>query len=146
MPQKMLGFFFFFFFFATKLLKTLLHFCAIDWETGRFWRLEYGSVFNFFHLSVCLASGMWSFANNAQPGTNCYKFVSHKTTERIPNSNFIHRNFFPQRQAEYLIGLGKPVNVSTLLKLPYCKYFNAIHTWDSCINIIFSILQNNAPA
>lgn len=53
-------------FFPEKLLKML--FCTslpLTKQTGRFWRLD--SVFRLFHLSVCLASGMWSLANNAQP-------------------------------------------------------------------------------
>lgn len=53
-------------FFPEKLHKML--FCTslpLTKQTGRFWRLD--SVFHLFHLSICLASGMWSLANNAQP-------------------------------------------------------------------------------
>lgn len=51
-------------FFSAKLFKML--FCTalpLTKHTGRFWWLD--SIFGPFHLSVCLASGMWSLANNA---------------------------------------------------------------------------------
>lgn len=55
--------------------------------------LQDGSAFCLLLVSVCLAFGMGSSASNAQPDTNSCTFISHRTTEIIPNSIFIQRNF-----------------------------------------------------
>lgn len=70
---------------------------------------------------VCLVFGMGASTSIAQPDRNGSEFVSHKTAEVIPNSNVTQCNSSSQRQAVDLVGLGKPVNISTLLVLQYCK-------------------------
>lgn len=89
-----------FFFPLAKLFKMLFcTFLPLTKQTGRFWRLD--SVFCPFHLSVCLASGMWLLANNAQPVQTEIN-LSTANQERISNSNFMHCNFPPPSQTSYI--------------------------------------------